>query len=88
LLGSLPRNELDRLKPLLRSIHLSGGHVLGDEDMPVRFVYFPTDCVASFLTLMRDGDSVEAASTGNEGFVGVSAFLGQERETNRWIIQI
>ena len=39
-------------------------------------VYFPRGAVISLLTTMDDGSSIEIATIGNEGFVGVPVFWG------------
>jgi hypothetical protein len=41
-------------------------------------VYFPDTAVVSLLTTMDDGTTVEVANIGNEGIVGLPAFLGIE----------
>jgi CRP-like cAMP-binding protein len=43
---------------------------------PIRFVYFPEDCVISIVTKLEDGDRVEAMTTGNDGFAGLAIFHG------------
>ena len=43
---------------------------------PIREVIFLNGGVASITTNMRDGTTVEIATVGHEGFLGVEAFLG------------
>lgn len=52
-----------------KQILLNGGGV-------IETVYFPDNAVVSHLITMDDGTTVEVANIGNEGIVGVSAFLG------------
>jgi hypothetical protein len=43
---------------------------------PIRYVDFPRNCVISLVTPFQDGTSVEVATIGNEGIVGVPARPG------------
>lgn len=42
---------------------------------PLRHVYFPNGGVFSITTSLRDGTTVEAATVGDEGMLGIEAFL-------------
>jgi CRP-like cAMP-binding protein len=42
----------------------------------MRHVYFPLSGVISLMTPLADGSAVETATVGNEGMVGIHAFLG------------
>ncbi len=57
------------------------------QDSPAS-VHFPEDCVISLVTVMRDGDQVEAMTVGNDGFSGIPVFHGVETSPNRGIGQI
>src|SRR5437764_11605420 len=50
--------------------------VLYKKNATVENVYFPQDCVASVLTVMQDGTTIEAYTIGKEGMVGLPVFLG------------
>jgi CRP-like cAMP-binding protein len=41
-------------------------------------VYFPNGGVISITTVLQDGTSVEAATVGDEGMVGIEAFLRED----------
>jgi CRP-like cAMP-binding protein len=41
---------------------------------PIPYAYFPDNCVISLVTEMSDGDTVEAMTVGNDGFVGMAVF--------------
>jgi CRP-like cAMP-binding protein len=43
---------------------------------PMRKAYFPLSGVISLMTPLGDGSAIETATVGNEGMVGVHAFLG------------
>jgi CRP-like cAMP-binding protein len=47
-----------------------------EREQPIRFAHFPEDCVISLVTQLDSGDSVEAMTVGNDGFVGVAIFHG------------
>jgi CRP-like cAMP-binding protein len=51
-------------------------HVLLDPGETVHAVYFPGDGVYSITQVMTSGRSVEVATVGNEGFLGINALLG------------
>ena len=47
-----------------------------EREQPIRFAHFPEDCVISLVTKLDDGNSVEAMTVGNDGFVGIAIFHG------------
>ena len=47
-----------------------------EREQPIPFAHFPDDCVISLVTKLDDGDSVEAMTVGNDGFVGIAIFHG------------
>jgi CRP-like cAMP-binding protein len=76
ILATLPGDVAARLASRLDHVALQTGDVLAEPNRPISDVYFPLTMVASMLTVMRDGSSVETGSIGNEGFVGLPIFLG------------
>jgi CRP-like cAMP-binding protein len=78
LLGALPEADFERLKGQLRTRDGEQKYVLADSGDPINEVYFPVDAVVSVLTRMNDGASVEIATVGNEGLVGVTVAWGAE----------
>jgi CRP-like cAMP-binding protein len=60
---------------LLKKIPVRVKQVLHKIGEPIRFVYFLNGGVASITTVLSDGTTVEAATVGDEGMVGVEAFL-------------
>jgi CRP-like cAMP-binding protein len=79
LLGALPDEDFERLKDEFRARDGEQKYVLADAGDPLNEVYFPVDAVVSVLTRMDDGASVEIATVGNEGLVGVTVAWGAER---------
>jgi hypothetical protein len=51
-------------------------------------VHFPENCVISLVTVMEDGDQVEAMTVGNDGFSGIPVFHGVETTKHRVCGQI
>jgi CRP-like cAMP-binding protein len=54
----------------------------------IEFVYFPTSCLVSMVVALESGSTVEAATVGSDGFVGVSAFLGMNDADITAFVQI
>jgi hypothetical protein len=71
LLDALPMGEGRRLRRSLSSVFLDVDTVLFEPGEPIGFVDFPRNCVVSLVTPFQDGTSVEVATIGNEGIVGV-----------------
>jgi CRP-like cAMP-binding protein len=88
LLARLPKKEYERLLPSLRLIPLEAKSIFNEPNSPITYVYFPIRGVISSVTLMEDGSSIEVATIGNEGVVGISAMLGDEQSQNRVIVQV
>jgi CRP-like cAMP-binding protein len=60
---------------MLKTVPIRVKQVLQKTGDPVRFVYFLNGGVASITTTLSDGTAVEAATVGDEGMLGVEAFL-------------
>jgi CRP-like cAMP-binding protein len=88
LLSSLPRAVLERLMPdlVLRPLELR--QVLQARGIPVEHVVFPLDGVASMISLGDSGGSIEVATIGREGIVGLPLFLGGESAAGEVFIQV
>ena len=87
LLAALPEDERAHLFPHLELVPMPLGETVGEPDIQMRYVYFPTTCIVSLLYVMEDGASAEIAVVGNEGIVGVSLFMGGETTTSRAVVQ-
>lgn len=87
LLDALPAEVYDRLAPHLELVPMPLGAVLCESGGCLRHAYFPTDCIVSLLCIMEDGASAEIAMVGNEGFFGISLFMGGETTTSRAVVQ-
>jgi CRP-like cAMP-binding protein len=88
LLSALPRAALERLMPdvVLRPLELR--QVLQARGIPVEHVIFPLDGVASMISVGDSGGSIEVATIGREGIVGLPLFLGGESAAGEVFIQV
>jgi hypothetical protein len=76
LLATLPLEDFRRIRPDLQTIPLSAKQVLLKRGEPIRHVYFPNGSVCSVTAMMKDSSAVEVATVGDEGMLGITAFLG------------
>ena len=78
LLAALPADDFRRLAPHLQTVAIRTKQVLHKQGEPFWHVYFPNGGVVSITTVLADGTTVEAATVGDEGMLGVEAFLGDD----------
>jgi CRP-like cAMP-binding protein len=76
LLRALDPSVYARIMDELEPLELTRKQTLWLSGSPIRSVYFPRTTVVSLVVPAGDDRPVEAATTGNEGFVGVSLALG------------
>lgn len=79
LLAGLAADDWRLLEPHLDWVELPAGAMLYEAGMALQYAYFPATAIVSLVSSMRDGASAEVAMVGNEGFVGVGAFMGSRR---------
>lgn len=87
LLAALAPEVQTRLFPHLELVLLPLRAVLYESNLPVPFVYFPTDSIISLQYMMEDGESTAISVVGNEGLLGVNLFMGIETSPNRSLVQ-
>jgi CRP-like cAMP-binding protein len=78
LLAGLPANDFRRLAPHLKTVPIHTKQVLCAGGEPLRHVYFPNGGVVSITTALSDGTIMEVATVGDEGMVGLEAFLSAD----------
>ena len=88
LIASLPRRDRELLARHLEAVPLRLKDILTEFDAPVRQVYFPESGMCSLLSVFSNGFSVEAASTGREGMVGMPLFFRAGRLPERCVVQL
>ncbi|CUI04124.1 Crp/Fnr family transcriptional regulator [Massilia sp. P8910] len=87
LLAALPHNDLARLSPLLEPVQVEVGEVLYEPAEPVRFIYFPHDCLISLLGVAEGRMTLEVGLVGREGMLGATVALGHDTAQTRAIVQ-
>jgi CRP-like cAMP-binding protein len=62
--------------------------VLYHREDTITVVYFPLTCVVSLMAEMKNGETIEIATVGNEGVIGLAAYLGIPEAVALGIIQV
>jgi CRP-like cAMP-binding protein len=75
-LASIPARQYQRLREQLEPTELKFGQVLYEPGEPIRFVYFPLNCLISLLTAVDKRRTLEVGMVGNEGMAGMPFILG------------
>lgn len=88
LLAALPSEGLERLREKFERVPLALREVLYNPDEPLGHVWFPLDGVVSLVSIMSDGATVETATVGNEGLVGLPVFLGVASLPGQAFVQV
>lgn len=83
----MARAEYRRLKPDLELVALHTNAELYAPGDVVRHIYFPNNAVVSLLLGVEQRRTVEVAMEGNEGAVGLAAYLGGVRSSNLSIVR-
>jgi CRP-like cAMP-binding protein len=78
LLAAFSPEDSERFFSDLHPVSLALRHVIQPAASPLEYVYFIEQGVASVLTTMANGASIEVGMIGMEGVVGVAALLGAE----------
>jgi CRP-like cAMP-binding protein len=86
LLAALPSRDYQRLRPVLRTVHLAA-----ETSLPhcgQTRVYFPGTGLCSIINKMADGSGIEVACIGNEGVVGLNALSGDTPLERNGFVQV
>ena len=76
LLNALLGSTWQRWLPQLEWADMPLGRVLHESGRNLSHVYFPVTATVSWLYVTLSGASTEMAAVGNEGMVGIEAFMG------------
>ncbi len=87
LLSSLTAAAWQRMLPHLEWVELHADAVLYEAGVTLRHVYFPATATVSLVASMQDGGSAEVAVVGNEGMVGICAFMGGGPSMSRAVVR-
>ena len=88
MLDAIPSDEFDSLTARFRKVDLPFRSCLVRADELLTSAYFPTSGVVSLVTLTRSGRTVEANQVGNDGIVGLPAFLGVDTMPLEAVVQV
>jgi CRP-like cAMP-binding protein len=87
LLAALAPADFARLRPHLTTVVLEQKHSVWQPNQSFHEIYFPLDAVVSVLAV-AGGGLVEVGTIGNEGVVGLPAFLGAETSPGMAFCQV
>jgi CRP-like cAMP-binding protein len=76
LLNSLEPRAFERVEKRLTRVKLRPKEVVYKPNEPIDHVLFPENAVVCLMTLMSNGDTIEAATVGREGASWISASVG------------
>jgi CRP-like cAMP-binding protein len=88
LLNALPKQDYQRLHAHLRPHAVQQKQDMGEAGGRISEVHFPVDAVVSILTRMDEGPSVEIATIGNEGVVGLTVAWGSDAMNPREVATV
>jgi CRP-like cAMP-binding protein len=88
ILLSLPVHESAAIFSKLEFVSLPTPTVLSEVNEPIKFVFFMNSGLASLLTVMGDGKTVEVGLCGIEGFIGLPITAGFSSSPMRVIAQV
>jgi CRP-like cAMP-binding protein len=76
LLNSLKPAAFERVAQKLTRVKLRQKEVVYKPDQPIEHILFPENAVLCLMTLMSNGDTIEASTVGREGASWISASVG------------
>jgi CRP-like cAMP-binding protein len=87
LIAELPEEAYGPWADQLKAVGMRLGDVLHEPGCKMSHVYFPTTGVVSLVHVLENGASAEIAVVGNEGIVGISAFMGGHSTPNLSVVR-
>jgi CRP-like cAMP-binding protein len=87
LLAALPPQELARMLPALDQVHVAVGTMLYEPGDPIRYIYFPHDCLISMMAVAEGRMTLEVGLVGREGMLGATVALGHDTTQVRAVVQ-
>lgn len=88
ILLSLPADECAATTRKLQFVELPTHSVLHEAGEPLTHAYFINSGLASVLSVMIDGKSVEVGLAGKEGFIGLPLIVGLSSSPTQVIMQV
>jgi CRP-like cAMP-binding protein len=87
ILVGLPHEKYRQLFSNLKLVRLNENKVLCEAENHFRHAYFINSGMASLISIVEDGDSIEVGNVGNEGMVGISIAQREAKAPYRVIVQ-
>jgi CRP-like cAMP-binding protein len=84
----LPKAIFSRMADHLGPADMLQGQVVAEAHQPIQHVYFPHDCIVSYVVEMGDGNMIETAMVGRDGVVGAIQVLDEKVSPNKIIVQV
>src|SRR6202030_685247 len=88
ILLAVPDKEYTLILPHLEFLSMPHHLSLYEPGQPLEFVHFPNTGMVSLVIATEDGKTVEVGEVGREGFAGIQAAVGINRNQVREIVQI
>jgi hypothetical protein len=88
ILLAIPDKEYALILPHLEFLSMPHHLSLYEPGKPLEFVHFPNTGMVSLVIATEDGKTVEVGEVGREGFAGIQAAVGINRNQVREIVQI
>jgi len=88
LLDQLPASDRAAIGADLVPLQFEARQVLYRPGEPIEYVYFPSGCGLSVLTIMENGDCVEIGTIGREGLSGSQLIFHAFRPESEMICQV
>src|SRR5712672_1905732 len=76
LLNSLERDAFERIAKRIMRVKLRPKEVVYKPNEPIEHILFPETAVVCLMTVMSNGDTIEASTVGREGASWISASVG------------
>src|SRR5579864_2652177 len=88
ILLAIPDKEYGLILPHLEFLSMPHHLSLYEPGQPLEFVHFPNIGMVSLVIATEDGKTIEVGEVGREGFAGIQAAVGINRNQVREIVQI
>ncbi len=88
ILATLTPEEQARFQSKLQPVELEQGKIIYEASVPIDHVYFIDQGMISVVSVMRNGDSIEVGTIGNEGMIGKWIMLGADSVPYRHLVQV
>jgi len=88
ILAAVPQEDFERYFASLQPVSLPLKHQLLQFGAPLDSVYFMEEGVASILTTMANGATIEVGMVGSEGIAGVAALMGSDASSQQIVVQV